>query len=165
MQNADQADLRSEVSRIGRHLQQGLGAGTEQKVIEQALVVQCQHIEFVGHGEHDMEVVGGEQVAFPRCEPAFAGLCLALRTVPVAAGVVGDGGLVTAPGTSIDVTAQRRRAAAWNGPESFELLKVEAFSYLSRKRFPCARRMSATSTAGRLIFVSFGDTNGPRNRR
>jgi uncharacterized phosphosugar-binding protein len=31
------------------------------------------------------------------------------------------------------------------------VLKPKLFSYLSRKRLPCARRISATSKAGRLI--------------
>src|SRR5687768_8877772 len=72
-----------------------------------------------------MEVVGGQQLSFPCCEPAFARLRLALRAVPVSATVVGDGRLVATPGTGIDMTAQRRCPAARNSPESLELLKVE----------------------------------------
>ncbi len=57
----------------------------------------------------------------------IARLRLALRAVPVTARVVGDGRLVSAPGTGIDMTAQRRCAAALDGPESLELLKIETF--------------------------------------
>jgi hypothetical protein len=49
------------------------------------LVVQRQHIQLVGDGEHDMEVIYGEKPAFAGCEPAFARLRLALRAAPVAA--------------------------------------------------------------------------------
>src|ERR1700730_6782675 len=72
-----------------------------------------------------MEVAGGEKLALASCEPMFARLRLALRTVPVATRVIGDG-LVTAFRTGIDMTAQRSRAAALNGPKGLELLKVEA---------------------------------------
>src|SRR5690348_1518735 len=72
-----------------------------------------------------MEIAGGQQFAFPRCQPALARLHLALRAVPVAAGVVGDGRLVSTLRTGIEVAAQRGRAATLNGPESLELLKVE----------------------------------------
>ena len=65
MQNANQADVGAQVFRVCRHLQQGLCAGGEQQIVEQTLVVQRQHIEFVGNGEHDMEVVGGQQVLVP----------------------------------------------------------------------------------------------------
>jgi hypothetical protein len=48
-----------------------------------------------------------------------------LEITPHKTGVIGDG-LVTALGTSIDMTAQRSSAATLNGPKSLELLKVEA---------------------------------------
>jgi hypothetical protein len=79
----------------------------------------------VRNREHDVKVVRGQQVPFPCCEPALAQLRLALRTVPVAARVVGDGRFVSASGAGIDVTAQRCRAASLNGPESLELLKAD----------------------------------------
>jgi hypothetical protein len=46
-------------------------------------------------------------------------------TKPTGTLLVGDGRLVSTTGTSIDMAAQRGRAAALNGPESLELLKVE----------------------------------------
>jgi hypothetical protein len=39
----------------------------------------------VRDGKDDMEVVGGEKFSLSRRHPPFAGLRLALRTVPVAA--------------------------------------------------------------------------------
>lgn len=125
MQDTNQADFSAQVFGVGRHLQQCLGAGFEQQIVEQALVVQRQHVEFVRHGEHDMEVVGRQQVTLPGSEPAIARLCLALRTVPIAARVVGDGRLVSATGTGIDMAAQRRCAASLDGPECLELLEIE----------------------------------------
>jgi hypothetical protein len=45
----------------------------------------------VRHGEYDMKVAGGEKLAFASCEPLFARLHLAFRTMPVAARVTRDG--------------------------------------------------------------------------
>src|SRR6266436_1979807 len=48
VQNADHADLCSQVFGIGRDLQQGLRTGSEQQVVEQTRVVQCQHMSSWG---------------------------------------------------------------------------------------------------------------------
>jgi hypothetical protein len=74
------------MSGIGRHLEQGLCAGGEQQIVEQPWVAHRQHVEFVRGGEDNVAVAGGEKFSFPRRQPAFPRLCLALRTVPVAAG-------------------------------------------------------------------------------
>jgi len=59
VQDADHTDLSSQVFRIGCDFQQGLCASGEQQIVEQTWVCQSEHIEFVGHSEHDMEVAGG----------------------------------------------------------------------------------------------------------
>ena len=127
VQDADHADLGAQVFRIGCDLQQGLRAGGEQQIVEQTRVLQSQHVEFVRHGEHDVEIAGVQEFAFPRRQPALARLRLALGAVPVSARVVGDG-LMTASRTSIAMAAERSGAAAQNGAKSFELLKAEARS-------------------------------------
>src|SRR5579872_3638445 len=123
VKNADHTDFRTEVFGIARYFQQCLCTGSEQQVVKHSWVVQREHIEFVRHGEYYMKVAGGEKLALAICEPMFARLRLALRTMPVAAGVIRDG-LVTALRTGIDVAAQRSCAAALNGPKGLELLKV-----------------------------------------
>ena len=47
-----------------------------------------QRVEFMRQGEHQMEVGYGQQFGAPGGEPAFLGERLALRAMPVAAGVV-----------------------------------------------------------------------------
>jgi hypothetical protein len=74
--------------------------------------------------ENDVEVRNLEQFLFSRGEPALASLCLALRAVPIPAGVIRDG-LMTASGTLVDVPSQCRCAAAGDSPERAELLKVQ----------------------------------------
>src|SRR5208283_5094777 len=81
----------------------------------------------MGHGEHDMEIAGGQKFAFACRQPAFPRLCLALRAVSVSARVVGDG-LITATLAAIAMPTQGSGAAALNGTKGFELLKVEARS-------------------------------------
>ena len=62
------------------------------------------------HGEHDVEVGHVEQFRLTVLEPLGPCEALALRTVPVAARVVGDA-LMAAIAATLDVTAERRGAA------------------------------------------------------
>ena len=127
VQDGDDADLGSEVLRIGCDFQQSLRAGGEQQIVKQARVLQSQHVQFVRHGEHHMEIAGVEEFAFPCRQPAFARLRLTLGAVAISTRVVGDG-LITATRASIAMPAQGGGAAALNGTKGFELLKVEARS-------------------------------------
>jgi len=88
MQDADHADLGAQVFAIDGDLEQGLSTGGEQQVVEQTRVLQGQHIEFVRHSEHNMEVAGGQEFAFASRQPALARLRLALGAVPISARVV-----------------------------------------------------------------------------
>ena len=96
MENANHADLCAQVLGIGRDLQQGLRTGSEQQVIEQTRVVQGQHIEFLGHSEHHMEVAGSQEFSLAGRQPTLARLSLALGAVPISARVVRDGLMSTA---------------------------------------------------------------------
>src|ERR1019366_8563366 len=127
VQDADHADLSAQVFAIDGDLEQSLSAGGEQQVVEQTRILQGQHVEFVGHGEHDMEVTGGQQFAFAGRQPALACLGLALGAVPVSARVIRDS-LMPATRASIAMTAQSSGATTQNGTKGFELLKVKARS-------------------------------------
>ena len=61
------------------------------------------------------------EVPAPRLEPAFAGTGLTLRAVPVSAGVIGDGGAMSAAGALIEMTAECGGAATRNGQQHFEM--------------------------------------------
>jgi hypothetical protein len=71
----------------------------------------------VRHAEDDMEVSCGQDFLFAGSQPTLARLCLALGAMPVTAGVIGNG-LMTAPGTTVQVAAERRRAALLDGVEN-----------------------------------------------
>src|SRR6266581_3666466 len=77
------------------------------------------------HGEHDMEIAGSQKFALAGRQPAFAGLRLTLGAVPISTRVVRDG-LISATLASVAMPAEGSGAAALNGSESFELLKVKA---------------------------------------
>jgi hypothetical protein len=83
-------------------------------------------------GEDHVKVRQAEQLLFPAGEPSLTRLRLTLRTVPVPAGVEGDGRM-TAPGTLIQMAAQSRRAAALNSTQHFQLLIAEPGSVLGNK--------------------------------
>src|SRR5437867_13397418 len=96
-------------------------------MVKQTSVILYQQIEFVGDSEDDVEVVGGQEFALPGRQPACTSLGLALRAVPVTTGIVGDR-LISAWGTSIEVSSERGGAAVVNSSEDFELLECKASS-------------------------------------
>ena len=124
---ATDANLGAEMLGVGRNLQRRGGTGAKQQIVEATGIVYRQHVEFVRHGENNMKIARTQEFFLPRGEPAFARLRLALGTVPVAARVITDG-LMTASGTSIEMTAERRCAAVPDGAMSLELLKIETAS-------------------------------------
>ena len=94
VQNAEEADLGSEVLGVGRNFKHGLSAGAEKQIVEQPWVALTERVQLVGQGKDDVEVGHDEQILFAPCEPALASLSLALGTVAVATGVIGNGLMV-----------------------------------------------------------------------
>ena len=74
-----------------------------------------------------MEIAGVEEIVLPCCDPALTSLRLTLGAVAIATRVVRDG-LITAARALIAMATQGGGAAALNGTQGFELLKVEARS-------------------------------------
>jgi len=85
MEHAEEADLGSKVTGIAGDLQQGFGAGAEQQVVDQSLVLQRERSQFPRQSEDDVDVASGQQLSCPRLEPAQAGVALTLGAVPVTA--------------------------------------------------------------------------------
>jgi hypothetical protein len=67
-----------------------------------------------------MKVADAEQFFGASREPLVASVGLALWAVPVATGEEGDGAMA-ASGALIEMTAERRRTAAPDGPQHLEL--------------------------------------------
>jgi hypothetical protein len=90
VQNAQEADLGSEVLRVGRNFEHGLSAGAEEQIVEQPWIALTERVQLVGQGKDDVEVGHAEQILFVPCQPSLACLSLALGTVAVATGVIGN---------------------------------------------------------------------------
>jgi hypothetical protein len=75
-------------------------------------------------GEDDMEVGNRQQFGLAVGQPLLGSDGLALRAVPVAAGVVGDA-QVRAVLAAFDMTAQRRRSAALDRRYDLELAEAD----------------------------------------
>src|SRR6266566_5125184 len=121
MQNAAEADFRTEVLGIAGHFEKSFRTGAKQEIVEDFLVLQDQGGQRTRKRENHMDVTRGEKLLATRCEPAVASSCLALWTVPIAAGVVGDGAM-SAAGAFIEMSAERGGATPRNGQEHFNVL-------------------------------------------
>ena len=104
--------------RIGGDLDQGFGAGVEQKVVEDLLVLQNQSGEVVGKREDDVEIRDGKQVPGSLRQPLLAGVGLAFWAMPISTRVIRDG-LMAASGTPVQVAAESCRAAVPDGAQHF----------------------------------------------
>ena len=104
--HGEEADLRAQVLGLRGDRAQRFGCRPEQDVVDDHLVLEGDDGDLVGHGENNMEVRHVEQFRPPVLEPLSPGQPLALRAVPVAAGVVRDALLATVIAT-LDVTTER----------------------------------------------------------
>jgi len=104
------AECDAEMLRIGSEGPHRLRCRTEQDVVDDRLVLQRDGGERRRHGEDKVEVRHRQQFGLAISEPLRAGQTLALGTVPVAAGVVGDAGHAAIL-AAFDMAAERRRPA------------------------------------------------------
>src|SRR5271166_1675321 len=114
VQHAEETDLSAQMSGIASHFEQGCGAGSEQQVVDELLVLQGQRRQLCRQSEDDMGVGRGEKFAVPCLKPAFAGIALAFWTMSIATRVVRDDRMF-AVGTLITMSAERVGATAGDG--------------------------------------------------
>src|SRR5664279_5479133 len=120
VEHTQETDLSAKVLRIGGNLQQGCGAGAEQEVVDDLLILQGQPRQLVWNGEDDVKVVDRQQFLAAPGEPLVARVGLALWAVPGAAGVEG-GGFVAALQAAVEMTAERCSAAVLDGEQHAEM--------------------------------------------
>src|SRR4030095_14826786 len=120
VQDAQEADVRSQILGVGGNFKQRLRARLEEKPEKDPLVLPDQRDQCVGHAQHQMVIISRQQFSLASRQPFVTGAGLALRAVTVATGVVGDG-LISARRTLIAMTAERRRPAAQDGIEYLHL--------------------------------------------
>src|SRR5262245_40048884 len=116
-----------------------------------------------GQRKDDMEVGHRQQLGLPRGEPFGAGQALALRAVPVAAGVVGDTDQ-TAVRAALDVATEHCRPARLDGAHDAMLDTSEMPGMRLPIGPPWRRKTSATSSVGGMGPAQAGGTTSSRSR-
>ena len=123
VQHGSEPDAGAEVLGVGGDGDQGLGGGFEQQVIDDGLVLKGDVGDRPRQREDDVEIGHGQEFGLAIGQPFLGRGGLALRTVPVAARVVGDA-QVRAGLAAFDMTAQCRRSAALDGRHDLELAEA-----------------------------------------
>src|SRR5215470_15159789 len=129
VEDGEKSDLGAEMLGIASDGEQSFGRRTEQNAVDGSLVLQSQRRELFGQRKHDMEILHRKQFRLPLLEPLGTVQRLTLRTVAIAAGVVGDTFLLALIAL-FDVAAQRSRAAKFNGPQGTQMLQRQAVRLL-----------------------------------
>lgn len=114
MQDAEEANLCAEVSRIASDFQQGFGAGAEQEIVNDLFVLQHQRSQATWQGEDYMEIARGEKFSLTRNNPAVPSGGLTLRAMAIATAVIRDGGTMSAAHALIVMTAESSRTTPLN---------------------------------------------------
>jgi len=129
MQHGDEADVGAQVLGIGSDRAQGIGAGAEQDVVDDSLVLVGDRRNLLGHGEDDVEVFDRQELGLPVLQPLGPRQRLALRAVPVPAAVERDA-LMAAGVALLDVTTQRCRATVLDVGHDTALSAAERVSVI-----------------------------------
>jgi hypothetical protein len=124
VQHRGDADASAKVLGVGGDRQHRFRGRAKQQIIDHRLVLEGDVGNWGRQGEHHMEISDRQQVGLTCREPGARGGALALRAVPVAAGVVGDPP-VPAVVAGLDVTAQCGGAAVLDRRHDLELTKAE----------------------------------------
>ena len=143
-------DLGSQMLRVGGDREHGLGRGLEQQIVDHPLVLVGDVADWRRQREDDVEIGHGQQLGLPLLHPRARGGALALGAMPVAAAVVGDGGMAAVLAAR-NMPAESRRAAALDGAHHLHLGEADVAAVGSRQAAPWSRKISATSSAGRAI--------------
>ena len=125
VEDGEEADLGAEMAGVGRDRAQRVGDGPEEQTVDDGLLLGGDLGDRRGHGEDDVEVLGGQQVRAAPFEPLGAGQRLAGRTVAVATRVVPDAPMA-AMVTLLDVTAEGGGAALLDGRHHTTLRRGES---------------------------------------
>src|SRR5438094_8314871 len=96
---------------IGRDGENGLRGGLEQQIVDDCLILIGELGDCRREREDHVEVWHRQELGLALGEPALCRRALALRTMPVAAGIVSDG-RVGAVLTARDMAAERRGTTA-----------------------------------------------------
>src|SRR5450631_3635969 len=99
VEDREKADACTQMAWVGGNRFQRLSAGLEQNLVDGLRILQGQRIELFGNGEHDMEVLDGQQFSLAPLDPFGPCRILAFRTMAVPARVVADALILTVAAT------------------------------------------------------------------
>lgn len=136
MQDAEKADGRTQVFRVGGDLKQSSGAGLEQESKENPFVLPDQRHQGVRNTENKVIVADGKQFALPGVEPLLTGIGLAFWTVTVTAGAIRDG-FITAASALIAMAAQCSGSATCDRGEYFKLSPAQGLTIVLDESASC----------------------------
>ena len=114
VEHGDETDLGSEMLRIGGDGSERLGCRPEQDGVDPLFILERDLGDRRRQREHNMEIRYRQELSLPGRHPFGAGLPLTLRTVPVAAGIVGAAHQ-SAFRADLGVTTQLRRPTQLDG--------------------------------------------------
>jgi hypothetical protein len=120
MEDAQEANVGPEMTRVCCYLQQRGCAGAEQQIVKNPLVLMSKGSKLMGNSEDDMRVRNGQKLFCSLFQPPLAGAGLTPGTMPVATRVIRDG-LMTAFGATVKMTSQSCSAATPNREQDFQL--------------------------------------------
>src|SRR5579862_3109923 len=106
VQDRGEADVGAEMLGIGGDRRERLSRRLEQQTIDLGLVLVGNRTDLRRQSEHDVEVRHRQQLGLARLKPGLRRPPLALRAVPIPAGVVGNA-RIGAVFASLDVSAER----------------------------------------------------------
>jgi len=124
VEDAQDADLGPEMSRVGGDLAERRRARLEEPRVQRRAIPIAQRQQRMREREDDVHIRHVEQLPLAGVEPALPRLRLALRAVPIATRVIGDG-LMPAGATCVDVAAKGGGATARDRAEYRSLLHAQ----------------------------------------
>jgi hypothetical protein len=89
VEDAENADESPDIMWVCGELDERLGRGAQQHVVQVFLVAADEFVELLGQSQDHMKVGHGQQFLPPLCQPHLGVMTVALGATPVTAGVVG----------------------------------------------------------------------------
>ena len=132
--------------------------GLEHTVVELPLVGYCNGMQTVRHGEHDMEVLGRDNLFPAAADPFLAFLVLTLWTVSVPTAVIADMDISTF-WTNFDMSTKSTGSALSHVPEgSFDrrndMMLAQELTAVVSDNLPDVKSGSHLSLGGKMVSIS-----------
>jgi hypothetical protein len=124
VEHRKKTDLGAKMLGVEGNFQKSFGAGAEQQIVEELLVLQHEGRELVRQGKNYVEVADGKQFFLASREPAPPSRDLTLGAVSIATGVENDDTVATT-GALMEMSTQDCGTAVGNGAEHLLMHPVD----------------------------------------